>query len=53
MILYPSFMLNYGVKTESNLGTPKLNDIDALELPKASIYHYLGEGVETGPSNDE
>ena len=53
MILYPAFMLNHGIKTVSGLGAPKLNDIDTLELPKASIYHYLGEGVEHGPSNDE
>ena len=53
MLAYPAFHLAHGIRTEAMLGTPKLNDLEKLELPKGSIYHYLGNGVDTGPANDE
>lgn len=54
MIFYNNFFRRFGVRTASQLTNPPLPKVDALELPRASIYHYVSESaVDIGPRSDE
>lgn len=47
------FNRKYSLRKPSNLNSPKISDLELLELPKFSIFHYLPHGDELGPAKDE
>lgn len=54
MIQYPIFYRAYGVRRPAELLAPRLPSINAFALPRNSIYHYVGSGLDVyGPTMDD
>lgn len=54
MIQYSIFFRQFGVRKVSQLMSPPLPLLDRLNLPKSSLFHYIGEGLlDDGPKSDE
>lgn len=54
LLNYLTFYRRNGLRLQAHLVQPPMHEIKTLELPLASIYHYVNyDGVELGPpSND-
>lgn len=54
MLFYPNFFQKFGIRSASQLLSPRLAHLNMLELPMRSLYHYVGESpLEAGPAKDE
>lgn len=54
LIQYDIFYRRFGVRKASHLTAPLLPVLEMLELPKKSIYHFVGETHrETNPSSND
>lgn len=54
MFYYTNFYRKYGIRRVAQLQSPPLPLLDKLELPRNSIYHYMGDGLlDDGPKSDE
>jgi hypothetical protein len=54
MIFFEQWFRKFGIRRVGQLMIPPLIDIKHLELPRSSVYHYLGSGpLEAGPAGDE
>lgn len=53
-MFYDSFFRRNGVRKAEQLMSPPLPLLETLELPKNSIYHYVGDSpLEVGPASDD
>lgn len=53
-MFYSDFYRRYGIRFVNQLISPPLPNLDRLELPQGSIYHYPGSGpTDQGPAPDE
>lgn len=53
-LLFPNFYRVYGVRLPAQLQKPPLPLLIKMELPRNSIYHYLGTGpLDLGPTAGE
>ncbi len=51
---YPMFYRQFGLRRVAQLMNPALPILDRLELPRDSLYHYVGDGLlDDGPRSDE
>lgn len=50
---YELFYYRYGLRKVNQLMKPRIALVEDLKLPKASVYHFVGDGVVNGPSNDD
>jgi hypothetical protein len=51
---YPVFYRKYGIRRLDQLIKPPLSKLELLDLPRNSIYHYLGTGpLDDGPTEAE
>jgi hypothetical protein len=51
---YPVFYRKYGIRKIDQLIKPPLSRLELLDLPRNSIYHYLGTGpLDDGPTESE
>lgn len=54
MILYDLWFRKHGIRRAAQLVSPPLSEIKTLDLPRNSIYHYIGSSsLESGPASDE
>lgn len=51
---YPVFYRKFGIRRPDQLVKPPLSRLELLDLPRNSIYHYLGTGpLDDGPVDTE
>jgi hypothetical protein len=51
---YPVFYRNHGIRRIDQLIKPPLSRLELLNLPRNSVYHYLGTGpLDDGPTETE
>lgn len=51
---YPIFYRHHGIRRPDQLIKPPLSRLEFLDLPRNSIYHYLGTGpLDDGPTESE
>lgn len=54
MMFYDFFYKRFGVRRADHLVAPIMPELEALELPKHSILHYLSMSpLESGPASDD
>lgn len=54
MLLYVDYYRKFGIRRPQQLIAPTLSALELLELPQASILHFIGSSaVEAGPAGDE
>lgn len=54
LIQYPIFYRQHGIRRPDQLIKPPLSRLEFLDLPRNSIYHYLGTGpLDDGPTESE
>lgn len=54
MVFYEFFYRKYGIRKAAQLITPPLPNLELLDLPKASVLHYVTTSpIETGPTVDD
>jgi len=54
MIQYILFYRQFGIRRVAQLMSPPLPFLERFDLPKNSLFHYVGEGIlDDGPKSDE
>ena len=54
LLAYQTFYKKFGIRVLPQLITPHMFDLQWLEFPQESIYHYISyDGSVSGPPNDE